>query len=283
MEPFRDEIRCRSVVFPKGALHLHVMPVAGGIETRRVPGYDFNGLERGSKQFRILQYTLEGEGALIFEGKRHRLLPGDAMLLSVPQDHRYFLPPESHSWKFIHLSFQGVEALRIWDSQIAPAGPVLKLPLNSHTVRKLFETVSILLGRQTVSPCAASALAYSFLMEFASELGAASGSSGENRFVEKAEAFCMEHFPEDITAGDMADAAGCSRCYFTRLFRRVKGVPPARFLRELRLANAFRLLQFERMSVKQIAAECGFFDESHFCRTFRSKYGVTPDAFRFNR
>jgi AraC-like DNA-binding protein len=44
---------------------------------------------------------------------------------------------------------------------------------------------------------------------------------------------------------------------------------------QLRLAKAKRLLAAD-LPLRQIAAETGFADQSHFTRHFRKSYGVTP-------
>ena len=57
-------------------------------------------------------------------------------------------------------------------------------------------------------------------------------------------------------------------------------MPPSKFLAELRLKSAVRILQMECCTIKETAARCGFKDESYFCKVFRKVHGVSPDAFR---
>ena len=283
--PPPDEIHGTTLYFPHAETHLHSMLSGCGIETRRHPAlYNNCGLGRGEHPYCIWQYTLEGEGELAFEGRLFRLRPGDAMCLLIPQDHRYRLPEDSSEWKFIYLSLSGSEILRIWKEISGRYGPVLKLPLErSKSVERAFEIVSTARNKKIRSAYHASSLAYSFVMSFVDEIEILRFAASESAFVLDAVKFCMDHYAEEITVEDIADAAGYSRSHFTRMFAAVHGISPGRYLREVRLGNAARMLQLESGNVKEIALRCGFPDESYFCKAFRLRYGVTPDLFRKKR
>ena len=51
-------------------------------------------------------------------------------------------------------------------------------------------------------------------------------------------------------------------------------------VRLLRLEQAAALLARSTLSVKQIAARCGFASQFHFSRTFRAVYGASPTEIR---
>ena len=280
-----DEIQGTTLYFPHAETHLHSMLSGCGIETRRHPAlYNNYGLGRGEHPYCIWQYTLEGEGELTLEGRLFRIHPGDAMCLLIPQDHRYRLPEDSPKWKFIYLSLSGSEILRIWKEISRRFGPVVKLPLErSKAIERAFDIVSTAQNKKVRSAYHASQLAYSFVMSFYEEIEILRFAASEAGFVLDAVKFCMDHYAEGITVDDIADAAGYSRSHFTRMFTSVQGVSPGRYLREVRLGNAARMLQLESGNVKEIALRCGFPDESYFCKAFRLRYGVTPDLFRKKR
>jgi AraC-like DNA-binding protein len=55
---------------------------------------------------------------------------------------------------------------------------------------------------------------------------------------------------------------------------------PMNFLNELRVKMAIRLLQAEKLSVKETAQRCGFEDVSYFCKVFRKYQKISPGGFR---
>lgn len=84
----------------------------------------------------------------------------------------------------------------------------------------------------------------------------------------------------DIRLRDMAGAAGMSPFHFSRVFKEVIGVSPRRYLARSRVERAKVLLRDGEQSLKWIAAELGFADQSHMTNVFRRVTGTTPKAFQ---
>jgi AraC-like DNA-binding protein len=85
--------------------------------------------------------------------------------------------------------------------------------------------------------------------------------------------------PADLTADDLAAAAGCSRFAAYRAFSGAYGLAPSDYQRQLRIRVARGLLR-DGVSPARAAAEAGFADQAHLTRWFRRYYGVTPGAYR---
>jgi len=83
----------------------------------------------------------------------------------------------------------------------------------------------------------------------------------------------------DLTAEDLAAAAGCSRYAAYRAFTQAYGLAPSDYQRQLRVRAARRLL-CAGVTPARAAAEAGFADQAHLTRWFRRYYGVTPGAYR---
>lgn len=78
----------------------------------------------------------------------------------------------------------------------------------------------------------------------------------------------------------LARAAGLSLSTFRRQWQATLRVPPARYLRELRLREACQRLVASRESIKRIAQAVGYPDEFHFSRRFRAQVGLAPREYR---
>lgn len=82
---------------------------------------------------------------------------------------------------------------------------------------------------------------------------------------------------------DFAGAASklcISDTYFRRLFHKLTGFPPRRFVIECRLQKAARLLMETKLSVAAAGAAAGIPDEFYFSRLFKRKYRQTPFHYR---
>ena len=85
---------------------------------------------------------------------------------------------------------------------------------------------------------------------------------------------------EDISLSEPAAACGLSPGYFARAFGKSVGTPPYRWLLLQRVLRAKSLLRDADLSLTDIAAACGFADQSHFTRVFTSIVGASPGAWR---
>jgi AraC family transcriptional regulator len=84
--------------------------------------------------------------------------------------------------------------------------------------------------------------------------------------------------PLDLKA--MAAVAGMSRYHFLRVFRRLTGMTPHRYLISSRLRRAALALASSRRPVIAVALDAGFGDLSTFNKTFRAVFGLTPTQYR---
>ncbi len=93
-------------------------------------------------------------------------------------------------------------------------------------------------------------------------------------------AWCEANVERDISVAEMAGRLFLSPAHFARGWTRAFGVPPAAYLRRLKLERARALLENSNRSVGHIARETGFKSAAHFSRSFRQLYGVSPLQFR---
>ncbi|MFF8958384.1 helix-turn-helix transcriptional regulator [Streptomyces sp. NPDC014894] len=91
----------------------------------------------------------------------------------------------------------------------------------------------------------------------------------------------MHHrFHEPLTLDDLARSARVSKFYFLRVFSRVTGVTPGRFLSAVRLQEAKRLLRTTTLNVADISAQVGYSSTGTFSRRFSESVGVSPTKYR---
>ena len=90
----------------------------------------------------------------------------------------------------------------------------------------------------------------------------------------------MRNLNADLDLRTLAAETGYSQRHFIRMFRAATGQTPHRFLVQLRLEHATRLLQQQRASLIDVAAASGFSSHAHMTQVFRRVLGVTPSEFR---
>jgi len=84
----------------------------------------------------------------------------------------------------------------------------------------------------------------------------------------------------ELSLAEFAQSVNLSVWRLCHIFKSDVGMPPIRYLRQLRMERAKDLLESSFLSVKEIAFRVGLNDESHFVRDFKSTYGYSPALYR---
>ena len=96
--------------------------------------------------------------------------------------------------------------------------------------------------------------------------------------LQQAIAHIQAHFDQDLSLDEIAAQVNLSAYHFARLFKQSTGLAPHQFQTHYRVERAKELLQAGEMTISEIAAAVGFYDQSHLSRHFKRIVGVSPKA-----
>ena len=91
--------------------------------------------------------------------------------------------------------------------------------------------------------------------------------------------YLIDNYSQNVSLKMLAEIAGLSPFHLVRSFRDRVGIPPHKFQICVRLERSKDLLR-KRWLIANVAAECGFADQSHYIRSFKRVVGVTPTIYR---
>jgi AraC family transcriptional regulator len=261
---------------------LSCLAVAAGYEQRRNEVYSWDGMNRGSSPFLVIQHTLMGEGRLDYAGTRHVLRPGQTMLVTMPHEHRYYLE-RGGNWEYFWFLLAGREALRLARAILDLSGPVLHLP--EPLVDRLARHCQSLLSKPALNPGQSSAQAYAAMAVLHD---AAFGDDRPSTVpLPPAIARVVHHIEgnlgSNLSVESLAGIAEISRAHFVRRFTQALGCAPSDHVLHRRLDRVERLLLATEMSVGEIARLTGFADGNYLAKAFRRKRGMAPLQFRATR
>jgi AraC-like DNA-binding protein len=89
----------------------------------------------------------------------------------------------------------------------------------------------------------------------------------------------MNHFKEDISLNSVAELANMNPSAFSRYFKNIHKKPFNRYLNEVRIGYACKLLIEDKLSIAAVCYEAGFNNLSNFNRQFRAIKDMSPSAY----
>ncbi len=112
------------------------------------------------------------------------------------------------------------------------------------------------------------------------EMPALSRQESENLYVKRAMEFIRNNYFEDIKVTDIADYVSVNRSYLYTLFQKSLHMSPSRYLAEIRMSQAEKLLLMTDFSIEVTARSCGYRDTLSFTRIFKEHFKMPPSQYR---
>lgn len=100
----------------------------------------------------------------------------------------------------------------------------------------------------------------------------------DRRLLQRVADLMRARYAEALTLGDLAEPLGLTSFQLIGLFKRTTGLTPHAYLTQIRLGEACRLLK-RGAPLVDVAADCGFYDQSALNKHFKRCYALTPAQF----
>jgi AraC family transcriptional regulator len=87
---------------------------------------------------------------------------------------------------------------------------------------------------------------------------------------------------DDVSMGELARAASYSPWHSFRIFKELVGIPPATYLRRLRLSESPLELRDSKAKIVDVAYRYGYSSVDGYQRSFKKEFGVNPKEYAKN-
>ena len=95
-----------------------------------------------------------------------------------------------------------------------------------------------------------------------------------------AKEYLVNNWNREVTLDKLSEIANVDRHHFCRIFKKRYGVRPFSYLRIVRCSHALALILENRIKGSDIAVACAFSDQSHFIRSFKQTFSLTPNQLK---
>jgi len=214
-------------------------------------------------------------GAMALETGRggSRIAPESAAVITAGETHSFFGLEDN---SFLVVDVEGTQhgaLAAVWDA--ASSGPVFQLDEGLCQLTRFALAKPELLA---AGAAARESLALLLMQGLAAQLGALDPREPES--LRRARHFIAQNLGEPIGLTEVAAAAGSSITRLNRGFHRWHGTAPGRYLARARLRLAEELLSQSDLPLAQIAAVCGYSEQSALTRAMTRAGGQTPARLR---
>ena len=97
--------------------------------------------------------------------------------------------------------------------------------------------------------------------------------------VRQSRSFMEKYLSEKIELEKIASTAFMSRFHYARIFKRVYGLSPRQYLRDLRINKGRELLKQGR-TISEVCCEVGYDSLPTFCNAFKKATGYSPGEYQ---
>lgn len=241
------------------------------------PGYSYGPKFRS---YQLIHFVLEGRGNLHINEHIFQLSAGDAFLIPSGKISFYEASKED-PWHYAWISFLGINSESYLYQIMTSVDDVYILHgLDVEKYRDWIFDILSMEGNPTSQYFRANGILYQIMAQLFADIGFSEENWGKNSVADEVKFYLDTNYAEKIVLKDMARSFGIHPNYMTRTFHEKFGISPKKYLMDLKLKKACRLLTTTTLSIAVISSSLGFDDQLAFSRIFRKEYGNAPSEYR---
>ena len=234
-------------------------------------------------------YVLDGEYELTIGQQSYEAKAGSMFFIpaGIPQSRRYIGNVRHVSQQYMHFNFLSLTEPNLFDRLSLP----YKIDIGLRTdVKKMFNTVFRLASQTTLSARFKLTAIILNLFGLYVEKSAGGGNNGlgiigetgqlqENTVILKITKYIKDNIDRQITNEELARVACMQGNYFIRFFRKQTGTTPHKFITKIKIDTAMGLLENTDITISRAMEKVGYYDMSHFSRTFKQLHNLPPSEY----
>ncbi len=250
--------------------------ISGGCE-RCEPDYR---IDRPDFPFYCIEFIARGKGFLTINGHTQPLSAGTVFSYGPGVTHVITTEEDAPLIKYF-VDFTGCKAHRLFEENGLEYGAVSQVKAPEVILQVFDDLVSNGSGGNRFGPKVCATLVELLVLKIA-ELQTTEKDYPTGAFTtyQNCRTIILENYLQLHTLDDIAEVSHVNKAYLCRLFQRFDNQSPYRYLMQLKMREAAKRLQNRGSLVKQVGFELGFTSPYHFCRVFKSVFGVPPTAFK---
>lgn len=105
-------------------------------------------------------------------------------------------------------------------------------------------------------------------------------ADGSQNAIQEIVAEIQDRYTQDISLQEFADRYHISNGHLSYLLKKELGMAFSKYITCQRMELAKQLLQNKKLSIDQVARQCGYHDYFYFTKVFKESQGISPSKYR---
>lgn len=243
-----------------------------------------------SHDFYELYFFVNGNASYFIEDAHYRLQPGDMLLISPSDLHRLDINDTNREYERIvlWLNPRYLKSLSTANTNLAECFD-LSYRSKHYLIRDLILSEII---REELEALCSQNLSGEYGADIAAEINIISLLLTLNKYtrsvdyalipkdtlVSKTLHYICANIASELSLETIADAMFISKYYLSRLFKAETNSTIHQYIIKKRLVLSKQYIE-QGLPISAICAKCGFADYTHFFRSFKKEYGITPKQY----
>lgn len=227
-------------------------------------------------------HLTEGEAEFLVDGNRYALKPGDTIAIFPLVPHQYLRFSQDAKGLSVFLISNAIAEYQTVLTSLRPVIPVIGRSALREDAGYTLSRLNELMNKS--EPAFDLAFVHLFLSHLFSvmKLKPACVCTDKNLAIRVIE-YITANYQQPLLLQNTADALGISASHLSHLMSQQLGIGFRQYINTMRVNHAKTLIAETRMSMADIATQCGYTTQRSFNRAFLEVCGVTPGAYRAER
>lgn len=193
----------------------------------------------------------------------------------------YYEADSENPWHYVWIGFLGINS-QMYTYQLMNSTNEIyvfhNLDINKYK-ENIFKIIE-LQGSSTSNYFKANSILFDIMSSLYEDLNFNEDFGFKNSLDDEIKFFLDINYPEKIKIVDIARMFGIHPNYLAKIFSQKYELSPKRYLIELKLKKACKLLTTKELPISIIANSLGFDDQLAFSKIFKKEYSVSPSEYR---
>lgn len=229
----------------------------------------------------LIKITISGKGLLEYCGEKYCIVPNSVMFIDCNKPQKYYTDRTADKWEMVWVHFYGKNITPYYEKFLEKNNHlnVAQLAENNIACEIIDNIISI--SKNYTNDQDNEIIADNLLNSLLKECIIKSGATGTSDpdYIKETIRYLKSHYSEEVDLDTLANEFSISKFHLQRTFKASVGLSPAKYLTNIRINHAKRLLRVTNLPVNEVAEQIGM-EPNYFSQLFKMIEEKTPKEYR---